>query len=46
MYLFGEGTDVDLENALKFNKLVDKGNQYAQSNLGYVYEWGEGVEKY
>ena len=46
MYLFGEGTEVDLGQAFFFSKLAaDKGDEFAQSNLGYMYEWGEGVEK-
>jgi len=46
-YYYGEGNlDRDREMAVKLYKVAaDNGNAAAQYALGYMYEWGHGVDK-
>jgi uncharacterized protein len=43
MYKFGEGLDVDLQQAtIYFRKAAELGDPWAMFSLGYVYHFGEG----
>ena len=44
MYQFGNGTPIDLEEAIKwYEKAADQGNSSAQNNLALLYEYGNGI---
>ena len=45
-YTYGYGVEQDYEKAMSwYTKAAEKGNGWAQDNLGSFYEYGKGVEK-
>ena len=42
-YLYGTGTEIDYENAMKY--FESSNNKYAYYSLGRMYQYGLGIEK-